>query len=97
MPSSADPLSQFDAFIGAVRARLEKGRREYGEASFSRPPAELVGELEQEALDLAGWGFVLWCRLRALSEATLAAEAHERPTLPSASSARSGTLLESTD
>jgi hypothetical protein len=61
-----DPLDAFPAFIEAVRARLEAGRAAYGDRSFDRPTAELLGELQQEALDLAGWGFVLFERLRRL-------------------------------
>ncbi|MEI9940513.1 MAG: hypothetical protein WDO69_25135 [Pseudomonadota bacterium] len=66
----ADPLTRFDSFVGEVRARLEAGRAAYGDRSFTRPPAELLGELQQEALDLAGWGFVLWCRLESLRKTT---------------------------
>ena len=54
------------AFILAVRARLDAGRRIYGDRSFERPEAELLTELQQECLDLAGWGFVLWTRLERL-------------------------------
>jgi hypothetical protein len=54
--SHSDPLAAFDAFTSAVRHRLEAGSETYGDSSFSRDPAELVGELQQEALDLAGWG-----------------------------------------
>lgn len=63
-----DPLHSWPAFAAAVRARLEAGRQAYGDRSFDRPPTELLGELQQEALDLAGWGFVLWARLEALRE-----------------------------
>lgn len=66
MPMPTDPLASFDAFVAAVRARLEAGRAQYGDRSFERPPAELLGEIGQEALDLAGWGFVLFERLRRL-------------------------------
>jgi hypothetical protein len=65
----ADPLDGFPEFVEAVRARLEAGRAAYGDRSFDRPTAELVGELQQEALDLAGWGFVLFERLRRLKAA----------------------------
>jgi hypothetical protein len=41
----------------------------YGDRSFAAEPAALVAEREREALDLAGWGFVLWCPLRAVRDA----------------------------
>jgi len=49
-----------------LHERLEAGARNYGEVSFRRDPAELAGEIEQELLDVCGWAFVLWCRLRRL-------------------------------
>ncbi len=49
--------------------RLEQGRHVYEDRSFSADPAELLAELQQEALDLAGWGFVLWSRLEAMRAA----------------------------
>jgi hypothetical protein len=49
-----------------LRERLEAGAQNYGGASFRRAPAELAGEIEQELLDVCGWAFVLWCRLRRL-------------------------------
>lgn len=61
-----DVLSAWPTFAESVRRRLDAGRAAYGDKSFQRPPAELVQELQQEALDLAGWGFVLWCRLEAM-------------------------------
>lgn len=67
-----DPLASWPAFAEAVRARLEAD----GDRSFALPPTVLVGELEAEAFDLAGWGFVLWCRLRALHEAAKRLERH---------------------
>lgn len=62
----SDPLELFPTFVEAVARRLKDGRRAYGDRSFSRPPAELLSELAQETLDLAGWGFVLWFRIQAL-------------------------------
>lgn len=59
----------FGAFVAALAGRLEAGRVAYGNASFTRDPAELVGELQQEALDLAGWGYILFCRLEAMRDA----------------------------
>lgn len=66
--SRADLLEQpFRDFSEAVRRRLELGRQTYGDRSFSSDPT--LAELEQEALDLAGWGFVLFTRLRAIRAA----------------------------
>lgn len=64
-----DHLGRWADFVREVRARLEHGREAYGDQSFARPPAELLGELSQEALDLAGWGFVLWARVTELPDA----------------------------
>lgn len=55
-----------DEFVERLRARLDAGRREYGAVSFERPPDELRGEIEEELLDVAGWAFVLWVRVRSL-------------------------------
>lgn len=64
-----DPLDNWPAFVARVRERLEAGRRAYGDASFSADPATLIGELQQECRDLAGWGFVLNERLERAREA----------------------------
>lgn len=68
-PSSSDPLNAWPTFAQAVRARLEAGRAAYGDRSFSADPAALLAELQQEALDLAGWGYVLFQRLEAMQAA----------------------------
>ena len=67
--TSPDPLAAWPSFAEAVRARLEKGQAEYGDASFQRPPEELAAEIEEELADVCGWAFVLWCRVRRLREA----------------------------
>jgi hypothetical protein len=63
------PLATFPEFVEQVRARLAQGAREYGDRSFDRPISELLGEIEQELLDVCGWSFLLWCKLRALQAA----------------------------
>jgi hypothetical protein len=63
-----DPLDDWQRFTAQVRARLETGRREYGDESFNKDPRELLDELGQEAMDLAGWGYILWHRVNALRE-----------------------------
>ncbi|HEX5050428.1 MAG TPA: hypothetical protein VFZ65_01520 [Planctomycetota bacterium] len=52
-----------DRFITRLPARLTAGAREYGDRSFTRPPAELVDELQQELEDVCGWGLILWLQL----------------------------------
>ena len=60
---------EFPRFMAQLEARLEAGKLQYGDGSFMRDPTMLTGELEQEALDIAGWGFILFCRIRALRKA----------------------------
>jgi len=59
----------FDAFSSALQKKLIKGAAEYGDASFSMSAAELTDELIEEALDIAGWGFILFTRLMKLKTA----------------------------
>ena len=55
-------------FTGAVHSRLCAGAKEYGDGSFGKDPADLIGEIEQELFDVMGWTFVLWKRVRSLLE-----------------------------
>lgn len=57
---------QWPEFAGVVRRRLDKGAITYGDASFELPAGKLALEVEQEMLDIVGWGFILWCRLQEL-------------------------------
>lgn len=66
---TADPLAAWGEFTAAAASRLEAGRKDYGDRSFSLPPAELAREVEEELLDVAAWSFILWARIRALREA----------------------------
>jgi hypothetical protein len=52
----------------ALKTRLRAGHREYGDSSFGRRGVDLASELEEEALDIVGWGFVLWCRMKRLNK-----------------------------
>lgn len=52
-----------DRFVTHLLARLDQGYREYGDRSFERHADHILEELQQEALDLAGWGFILWARI----------------------------------
>ena len=64
-----DWRSRWPSFAAAVEARLEAGAATYGDRSFGRALEDLLGELQQECLDLAGWGFALWARLERLKAA----------------------------
>lgn len=66
-----NPLSAWPAFAAAVEQRLEKGAVTFGNRSFTLPPGELAGEVEQELLDLCASSFILWCRVRTLRERVL--------------------------
>lgn len=55
-------------FVARVEKRLEAGAKEYGDASLRAPPAKLAGEVEEELLDVMGWGFLLWRRMRVIAE-----------------------------
>lgn len=63
---SVDWPAEWPAFVQAVEARLEAGAAAYGDRSFERPAGELVGEIAEELEDVAGWAFVLWCRMESL-------------------------------
>jgi len=65
--AAAKWFSHWPEFLSEIEKRLDAGHREYGDGSFDRPTDDLVAELMEEALDLPGWAFVLWVRLRELS------------------------------
>ena len=46
--------------VAAVWSRLVTGAEEYGERSFQRPPAEIIGEVLEELLDVIGWAAIAW-------------------------------------
>lgn len=48
-----------DEFDQQLQARLDEGAKEYGNASFDRPADEIIGEVEQECVDVVGWCWVL--------------------------------------
>jgi hypothetical protein len=56
--------TEWAAFARSVAARLAAGARVYHDQSFSRPPTELADEIAEELLDVAGWAFILWTRVR---------------------------------
>lgn len=60
--------AQWREFVGRVEKRLEQGAKEYGDASLKAPPKALAGEIEEEILDIVGWGFLLWLRMKTVKD-----------------------------
>ena len=60
------PDGAIDRFVARLRARLVAGAATYGNASFQRPAAELVDEVQQELEDVCSWSLILWIRLERL-------------------------------
>ncbi len=66
-PINNGPLdADLARFMDRLGARLMRGAEVYGNASFERPAAELVDEIQQELEDVCGWGLLLWIRLERL-------------------------------
>ena len=53
-------------FAAQLKGKLEKGYQEYGDDSFDLSLDQLIKELQAECLDIAGWGLILWVKLRRL-------------------------------
>lgn len=60
--NTKDPV--IEEFLYQLRRRLYAGKIEYGDRSFERPTSHIVRERAEEALDGAGWSFVLWRKFR---------------------------------
>jgi len=76
---SAAQLSAQERFFIRLKTRLDAGAREYGDRSFDRPCRDIIDEMQQEAEDIAGWGYILWSRLDALRARSDRAEPAQRP------------------
>jgi len=53
-------------FAAATLKKMEAGALEYGDVSFDVSSGKLAAEIEQELLDVVGWGFILWNRIQNL-------------------------------
>jgi hypothetical protein len=69
---------EWPIFAEEVQARLAMGAEIYGDQSFDAASDRLVVEIQQELMDVLGWGFILWCRFQALK--TKLAELERRAT-----------------
>jgi len=68
-------IPRYPDMRAAALARLEKGKAEYGDASFSAPEAALLDEIGQEFLDAYNWAFIAWCEFDDSMYHTIAAHA----------------------
>jgi len=66
--------TDFPQFVALIKKRLKAGADAYGDQSFSRNPLELAEEIQQEILDIAGWGWILYHRLQQVKKALRDAE-----------------------
>lgn len=74
-PESDRIISEhWSAYEDRVRARVEQGKRDYGDSSLNRPVSECLDELQQEIEDLNGWGFIIWARLEDIKRRLAASE-----------------------
>ena len=55
-------------FSTGILDRLSKGREEYGDKSFSKPPLDLLREIDEELQDVCGWAFILHMRIESIRE-----------------------------
>ena len=67
-------LANYAKFTQAALKRLKQGEIEYGDESFSASPLLLIGEIEEELLDVVGWTFVLLERLEEVKRKMSAAQ-----------------------
>lgn len=77
-PRSDAALARFGEFCTRVQARLESGKRVYGDSSLERPLVSLIEEIRQEVLDQAGWAFLAFERLADLEGQVQILEARRR-------------------
>lgn len=58
--------NKFPVFFEEIRKALIGGATTYGDRSFTLTIDNLLSEVEKELVDISGWSFVLWCRIREL-------------------------------
>lgn len=72
-------MSNDRSFISLLEQRLAKGAKDYGYAERPggdpRPIHQLIGELQQELVDVAGWGKLSFDKLEAMRMEVLNAQA----------------------
>lgn len=82
--------ADIEQFLHELRKRLYEGRAQYGDKSFDRPSNKLHQERLEEALDGAGWSFVLWKKFLKQSQ-------QQQPPQPATISSTDGTIVDLND
>jgi len=63
-------LEELKEYLGKIKSRVEDGAIEYGKESEEdidgQSFGEMMHEIEQEVLDIAGWGFLVWRKFNRL-------------------------------
>lgn len=78
--TSSHPISDekiivdFPEYVNQLKARLIAGAESYGDSSFKMSGNHVCKELAQEAIDISGWGFILWARIKDLERKLSVAE-----------------------
>lgn len=78
-PTQPTPVSDhalsavWPEFSGRVLERLHRGKSEYGDGSFLTSLESTPEEIAQECLDVAGWAFILYCKVKRMEGLTRAA------------------------
>lgn len=65
-------VREWPEFEQVLKGRLQDGYERYGDWSFDRPLESkegLLSMVEEEVLDIIGWSFIVWTRLKALRQA----------------------------
>jgi hypothetical protein len=58
----------WEKYFQVLEKRIEAGAIEYGDKSFDKSVSSLIGEIQEEILDIAGWGYILWEKLERLKK-----------------------------
>ena len=57
---------EFGTFIKDLDKKMTIGHDEHGDGVFTKHPDEIIAEMKMEAIDLSGWGLVVWVILNEL-------------------------------
>lgn len=79
-PISDEALDKvWPEFAGRVFERMLRGKVDYGDGSFLAPLAPTCEEIAQEFLDVAGWAFIGYCKVKRLQRVIEQYQPEEKP------------------